>query len=452
VVPHPLSPLRFNTGDDWANERDGRMMGSLAPVARAGHGAMRLPLRESANRAFLLPPAPSDWDFVFAAPRLLSWFLPRVFTHHAHRLATATRDPLLGVARLAAACAMMSAVLAAYERDRRLVRPPPLATWALTRFGPVTLFQGDTRRATTLRLILAAWPHVPWRLVLQRLPHSTPGKAPPTIPYAHHGTMMSAERHWVGAAPCASSPTGLGCTEAALEADLPPQFPYVDIGGDGYGAPHRAASAEPRGAGGADPPRSPWSEPQGGSADAPLDAGGAASLGGGVGRAGGRGGADQGGGQRYPTAGAAATGWEPPAYAGGRGGRDYPACGGSAWPGGQGAGTSGPRHGGGWQPGSDDSGGEYGGGYSGGGGYFSAGGRGGGYGDGGYRDGGDRDGEYRGCGVCGGGEYRSGGDRGGEGRGGGYRGGDGRWYDRRDHQRCGGYRGVDDHSGEYNGD
>jgi len=124
-------------GDDWANERDARMMGRLAPVARAGHGAMRLPLRESADRTFLLPSAPSDWDFVFAAPRLLRWFLPRVFTHHANRLATATRDPLLGIARLAAPCAMVSAVLAAYKRDRRLFRPLPLATWALTRFGPV---------------------------------------------------------------------------------------------------------------------------------------------------------------------------------------------------------------------------------------------------------------------------------------------------------------------------
>jgi len=148
-------------GDDWANERDARMMGRLAPVARAGHGTMRLPLRESADRTFLLLPAPSDWDFVFAAPRLLPWFLLRVFTYHAHRLATAMRDPVLGVARLAAACAMVSAVFAAYERDRRLLRPPPLATWALTRFWPVALAQGDTRRATTLRLILAAWPHVP---------------------------------------------------------------------------------------------------------------------------------------------------------------------------------------------------------------------------------------------------------------------------------------------------
>jgi len=195
-------------GDDWANERDARMMGRLAPVARAGHGAMRLPLRESADRTFLLPPASSDWDFVFAAPRLLPWFLPRVFTHYAHRLATATRDPLLSVARLAAACSMVSAVLAAYERQRCLFRPPPLATWALIRFMPVTLAQGDTRRATTLRLILAARPHVPWRLARQRLPYSTPGQAPPTIPYAHRGTMMSAERHWVGVAPCASSPTG----------------------------------------------------------------------------------------------------------------------------------------------------------------------------------------------------------------------------------------------------
>jgi len=234
-------------GDDWANERDARLMGRLAPVARAGHGAMRLPLRESTDRTFLLPSAPSDWDTVFAAPRLLPWFLPQVFTHRVYRLTTATRDPLLSVARLAAACAMVSTVLAAYERDRRLFRPPPFATWALTRFGPVTLAQVDNRRATTLRLILAAWPHVPWRLVRQRLPYSTPGKEPPTILYAQRGTMMSAERHWVGVTPCASSSTGLGCTEAALQADLPPQFPYVDIGGDGYSATHPAASAKPSG-------------------------------------------------------------------------------------------------------------------------------------------------------------------------------------------------------------
>jgi len=333
--------------DDWANERDACMMGRLAPLARVGHGAMRLPLRESADRTFLLPSAPSDWDFLSTAPRLLPWFLPRVFTHHANRLATETRDPLLGVARLAEACAMVSAVLAACERDRPLFRPPPLATWALTRFGPVALAQGDTRRATTLRLILAAWPHLPWRLVRQRLPYSTPGKAPPTVPYAHRGTMMSAERHWVGVAPCASSLNGLGCTEAALEADLPPQFPYVHIGGDGYGAPHPAASTEPRGAGGADPPRSPRSEPQGGSADGPSDAGGAASPGGGARRAGGRGGAGQGGGRRSPTTGDAEAGWDPPAYARERGDRDYPASGGADWHGGQRAGSSGPRHGGG---------------------------------------------------------------------------------------------------------
>jgi len=82
-------------GDDWANKRDARMMKRLAPVARAGHGAMRLPLRETADRTFLLPPARSDWYFVLAAPRLLPWFLPWVFTHQAHRLATATRDPSL---------------------------------------------------------------------------------------------------------------------------------------------------------------------------------------------------------------------------------------------------------------------------------------------------------------------------------------------------------------------
>ena len=382
-------------GDDWANELDARMMGRLAPVARAGHGAMRLPLRESADRTFLLPSAPFDCDFVFAAPRLLPWFLPRVFTHHAHRLATATRDPFVGEARLAAACAMVSAVLAAYERDHRLVRPPPLTTWALTLFGPVAFAQGDTRRATTLPFILAAWPRVPWGLVCQRLPYPTPGKAPPTVPYAHLGTMMSAERHWVCVAHCASSPTGLGCTEAALEAEVPPQFPYVDIGGDDYDAPHLAASAEPRGASGAGPPRSPRLEPQEGSADAPSDANGAASLGGGAGLAGGRGGADQGGGRRYPTTGAAAAGWEPPAHAGDRWGRDYPVSGGTAWSGSHGDGTSGPRHGEGWQPGGVDGGGEYGYGYCGGGGRGGEYGGGDGYGGGEYRSGGDNGGEYR---------------------------------------------------------
>jgi len=87
---------------------------------------MHLSVRDGADRAFLLPPAPSDWDVVFAAPRLLPWYRPRVFAHLAHRLATATRDPLLGVARLAVACAMVSESPATYERDRRLFRPPPL--------------------------------------------------------------------------------------------------------------------------------------------------------------------------------------------------------------------------------------------------------------------------------------------------------------------------------------
>jgi len=83
------------SGCDWANKRDARMIGQLAPVARTGHGAMRLPLREPADRTFVLPSAPSDWDFVFAAPRLLSWFFSRVFSYHAHRLATANGTPSL---------------------------------------------------------------------------------------------------------------------------------------------------------------------------------------------------------------------------------------------------------------------------------------------------------------------------------------------------------------------
>jgi len=106
-------------------------------------------------------PAPSDWDVVYAAPRLLPRYLARVFAHLAHRLATATQDPLLGVVRLAAACAMVSALLDTYERDRRLFRPPPLAEWAVDRFGPTALAQGDAPKKASLRLLMAAWPPVP---------------------------------------------------------------------------------------------------------------------------------------------------------------------------------------------------------------------------------------------------------------------------------------------------
>ena len=68
---------------------------------------MCLPLRESADRTFLLPSAPSDWDTVFAAPRLLPWFLPRVFTH----LDTAADRPP-GVTEDDAAAAAADATLA----------------------------------------------------------------------------------------------------------------------------------------------------------------------------------------------------------------------------------------------------------------------------------------------------------------------------------------------------
>jgi len=196
---------------------------------------MHLSVRDGADRAFLLPPAPSDWDVVFAAPRLLPWYLPRVFAHLAHRLATATRDPLLGVARLAVACAMVSASPATYERDRRLFRPPPLPREAVDRFGPIVLAQGDAPKEATLRLLMAAWPHVPWGAVRRRLPYASQEKEPPLIPYAHRETLLSAERHWIGVLPRAGTPIGLGCTERALRAAFPVELPYVDVDEGGYG-------------------------------------------------------------------------------------------------------------------------------------------------------------------------------------------------------------------------
>jgi len=48
-----------------------------------------------------------------------------------------------------------------YERDRRLFRPPPLAEWAVDRFGPTALAQGDAPKKASLRLLMAAWPPVP---------------------------------------------------------------------------------------------------------------------------------------------------------------------------------------------------------------------------------------------------------------------------------------------------
>ena len=77
------------------------MTSRLAPVLRAGHGAMRLSLRDGADRAFFLLPAPSDWDVVFAAQRLLPCYLPRVFAHLAHRLAVAVLETTPSVCRLA---------------------------------------------------------------------------------------------------------------------------------------------------------------------------------------------------------------------------------------------------------------------------------------------------------------------------------------------------------------
>jgi len=132
--------------------------------------------------------------------------------------------------------------------------------------------------------------------------------------------MTSTERDWVGVALCASLPTELGCMEAAFEADSPSQLPYVDIGWDGYGATHPAAFVNPSGAGGAEPPCSPGSEPQRGNDDGSSDAGGAASPGSGAWCAGGYGGAKQGGGRRYPTVGVAAAEGDPSALAGERGG------------------------------------------------------------------------------------------------------------------------------------
>jgi len=234
VGKEPLLTSVPRAGDDWADERDARMTARLAPVLRAGPGAMRLSVRDCADRAFLLPPAPSDWDVVFAAPRLLPWYLPRMFAHLAHRLATATRDPLLGVARLAAACAMVRALLATYERDRRLFHHPPLAPRAVDRFGKTVLAQGDAPKEATLRLYMAAGPHVPWGAVRRRLPYASQGKKPPLIPYAHRGTLLSAKRHWIGVLPRAGTPIGLGCIERALRGALPVELLYVDVDEGGY--------------------------------------------------------------------------------------------------------------------------------------------------------------------------------------------------------------------------
>jgi len=96
---------------DLENEREARVTARIAPVLRAGHGAMWLYLREGADRSFLLRLAPSDCEFLFAAPRVLPKYPPRVFSHLAHRLATVIHDPLLGVAWLDTACAMVRALL-----------------------------------------------------------------------------------------------------------------------------------------------------------------------------------------------------------------------------------------------------------------------------------------------------------------------------------------------------
>jgi len=221
--------------NDCAAERDACMPARLAPVLLAGNEAMRLSVRDGADQVFLLPPAPSDRDVVFAAPRLLPWHLPRVFAPLAHRLATSTQDPLLGVVRLAAACAIVSALLATYERDRRLFRPPPLAPWAVDCFGPTVLAQRDAPKEATLPLLMAAWPHVPWGAVRRRLPYASQGRKPPLIPYAHRGTSLSAERHWIDVLPRAGTPIGLGYSERALRGALPVELPYVDVDEGGYG-------------------------------------------------------------------------------------------------------------------------------------------------------------------------------------------------------------------------
>ena len=54
VGHEPLLSSVLGARDDWANGRDARMMAQLAPVLRAAHGAMRLSLRDGADRAFLL--------------------------------------------------------------------------------------------------------------------------------------------------------------------------------------------------------------------------------------------------------------------------------------------------------------------------------------------------------------------------------------------------------------
>jgi len=86
-----------------------------------------------------------------------------------------------------------------------------------------------------LRLLMAAWPHVPWGAVRRRLPHASQEKEPPLIPYAHRETLLSAERHWIGVLPRAGTPIGLGCTERALRGALPVELPYVDVDEGGYG-------------------------------------------------------------------------------------------------------------------------------------------------------------------------------------------------------------------------
>jgi len=140
-------------------------------------------------------------------------------------LATAIRDTPLGVAGLAAACAMVSALLATYERDRRLFRQPPLAQWDVDGFGAKMLAQGDAPKKTTLRLLVASWPHVPWGAVRGRLPYASMRKKPPLVPYAHKGTLLSTERQSIGVLPRVGTPIGLGCTERSLQGALPAERP-----------------------------------------------------------------------------------------------------------------------------------------------------------------------------------------------------------------------------------
>jgi len=112
---------------------------------------------------------------------------------------------------------------------------------------------------------MAAWPHVPWGAVRRRLPYASQGKEPPLIPYAHRGTLLSAERHWIGVLPWTSTPIGLGCTERALRGALPAEQPYVDAGEGSYGDASPSPLAARRSGG------SHWGAPASSSRGAAVD-------------------------------------------------------------------------------------------------------------------------------------------------------------------------------------